>query len=223
MNPTVTIVVAATLPLGASPEQLLACARAYVGEHLGRVWPVACELSLAASPAAGAWPLYLVDDAGQAGALGFHDDEEGRPGGYVQVRECLRHGSAVSEVLTHELAELLCDPSGSLAVLTPRGRFAALEVCDPVERELFAVEGLPASDFVYPSWFGLAAGPQDRFDHLGRVRQPWEVLPGGYVPVCEAGRWSNVFGSLEAQESFGREDRRLHRTERRGRAKALLV
>jgi hypothetical protein len=219
-TPTVNLVIAAQTPLGCSPDDLLRSLDGYVRDHLGPAWGVGAQLRLAEQ--AEGWTLYLIDDADQAGALGYHDDPGGLPRGFVGVRDCLRHGEAVCAVASHELAELLCDPAGNLAVMTPRGRFAALEVCDPVERLTFDVRGLPCSDFVYPAWFGLP-GDGARYDHLGVCSQPWEVLSGGYIPVCEAGRWSNVFGSLAAGERFTAKDRRLHRTERRGRRLAGLT
>jgi hypothetical protein len=72
------------------------------------------------------------------------------------------------------------------------------------------------SDFVYPSYFeAFRRAGSVRFDHLGKVRRPLQILPGGYQIVFRDGQVSQVFGSKAKQRSFAREDRRGHRSEAR--------
>jgi hypothetical protein len=72
------------------------------------------------------------------------------------------------------------------------------------------------SDFVYPAYFEAFHAPSAvLFDHLGLVRTPFEILPGGYQSIYANGGWTQLFGSADKAERFAREDRRGHRSEQR--------
>ena len=210
--PIINIVNRSTLDMGISEKDLLDALNEYVSERLATAWCNICHLRYA-EPGEG-WELWMVNDADQPDVLGFHDvEKDGLPRGFVSVKDCLRHEEPVSVVASHELAEMLNNPSGNLGVFTPRGRWIALEVCDPVERETFLVgNGIPVSDFVYPAWFGLPGGLD--LDHNAECIAPFEILPGGYIPYFDGRRWNNLFGSQSARRLYAEEDRRLHRTER---------
>jgi hypothetical protein len=154
-------------------------------------------------PAPGCWQIVLLDDADQAGALGYHDvTPDGRPLSKVFVKTTKDAGESWTVVFTHELLEMLADPyinsvtfieSGSGGFLIP------VEVGDPVEGEQYGytVGKTLCTDFVLPSWFRQGtAGP---WDHAGHLEQPLYVLPGGYVSIAEAtlpNGWQQVFGDL---------------------------
>lgn len=196
----------------------------YMHYHLYPAWGVSCGVHFG-EPSGDTWELYFLDDADQATVLGLHDVDpaDGLPRGFVNLSECQRLAVHPFTVACHELAEMLTDPMGHVAVQSPRGRWAALEICDPVQGETFPIMGLPAADFCWPGWFGLPQTDPHRYDECGRCAQPWEILPGGYLPVQQNGAWTNLFGSPQREALFAQEDRRLHRTERRSRRPDLTA
>jgi hypothetical protein len=114
----------------------------------------------------------------------------------------------VSVTAGHELAEMLVDPAINLCSAGPNNRMYAYETADAVEEEEFQLNGVALSDFVYPSWFEIFRKPgATRFDHLNKVNRPFQILPGGYMPVFVNGKWTQIFGSKAKAERFAREDR----------------
>src|SRR6266699_3824612 len=95
---------------------------------------------------------------------------------------------------------------------------ALLDTADAVEEEEFLIDRIPMSDFVYPAWFeGFRKAGSAQFDYLKKVRRPFQILPGGYMPVFKNGRWTQIFGSRAKARRFARENRRGHRSTYRGR------
>jgi len=214
MHPTVCLVMKNTVPLPCDPQQLRRCLQTYADAHLGPAWNVGAEVRVGA-PAPGDWPILFLDDADQAGVLGYHDDDQG-PRGFVFVRTAGQDGEPSSVVASHELAELLVDPGANLAALSPRGRWVALEACDPVQGSTFDCEGLPVCDFAYPAWFGQGGGAGG-FDHMGQVPAAWQVAPGGYCLIDDGKGWSAIYGTLATAGAYYRRDKRLRRVTRRRR------
>ncbi|HZT79618.1 MAG TPA: hypothetical protein VFA26_05335 [Gemmataceae bacterium] len=210
---TISLVFRQSTPLGVEPAVLKDVLQRYA-DLVGVPWGVSCQVVVGEQP--GAWPLYFLDDAGQDGVLGEHDDPDAEgprpPEGFVYVRTARQYGEPVSVVAGHELAELLVDPATNLAALSPRERWVALEVCDPVQAHTFTVGGLAVPDFVLPAWFG---GPGSRFDHLGHCTAAWQLLPGGYVLFQQNGRWSQLFADEQARARFQRRAGRFRRPARR--------
>lgn len=144
-------------------------------------------------PVANAWTIVFADDSDQAGALGYHDvTPDGRPRSFVFAKTDLDNGYDWQITATHEVAEMLMDPFIARCEQTGDDRFHALELCDPVEADDLGYEitaggvTMRASDFVTPYWF---SGLPGQYDHLGHVKAPLEVLPGGYAYVYEGGQW----------------------------------
>ena len=72
------------------------------------------------------------------------------------------------------------------------------------------------SDFVYPAYFENFHKPKSvRFDHMGKVSKPFQILAGGYQIIMKNGKWTQTFGSPAKKRAFAREDRRGHRSEER--------
>lgn len=145
--------------------------------------PVRVEFLTKASHApAGAWIIAVLDDADQAGALGYHTtDRAGRPWGRIFVRPCLDYGVEPSTTLSHEVIETFGDPEVVAWRDTGRGYSVAYELCDPVESGSYEVGGVLVSDFVLPSWFDRSAGSRSRFNYLRTVHAPFALDAGGYV------------------------------------------
>lgn len=121
-------------------------------------------------------PLYLLQDADQAGALGYHDtDTSGRPLAKVFVGPVLANGgtwtddaNSVSVTCSHEFLEAIGDPYANWWADSAKGFQRAIELCDFVESQGYASpNGIYVSNFVGPRYFSLAsAGP---YDFMGAV------------------------------------------------------
>jgi hypothetical protein len=132
-------------------------------------------------------------------AVGYHFQEDtGLPVAYVFAREALADDGTIAPTLSHEVLEMLADPAVNLAAERPgRGgrphRFYAYEVCDPVQADLYKIDGEWVSDFVYPEWFEtIWKRDGHRFDHLRKVHEPFEIHTGGYCDVRDRGNWHEV-------------------------------
>lgn len=144
----------------------------------------------------------ILDDADQAGALGYHDEINGRPYGRVFAKTVLDNGGtlnqgplSVSAVLSHELAELFADAACSEWSDRGDGLEVALELADPVENDCYTVtyrgHDISVSDFVFPSYFDpQATGP---YDYLNVLTRPFSIAKGGYLIVRKAGPESQKF------------------------------
>src|SRR5579863_7935977 len=90
-------------------------------------------------PSADHWVLALLDDADQAGALGYHETSPaGQPLGKAFVRTTQQAGDQISVTVSHELLEMLVDPDINQAAEFDDASgnpsiFYAFEVADAVE------------------------------------------------------------------------------------------
>lgn len=146
-----------------------------VAEHFAPAWRGCDAIVVAAEPGAvpsGAWPILLVDRESTDGALGEHHDD-GTPSGTVGILTCKDDGVPWSSCASHEVLELLADPYAD-ACRGDGPAFVALEVCDPVEGQPYAIDGVPVERFVLPSWW--VAGSSG----------PWDFTPPGGAPLLSA-------------------------------------
>jgi len=166
--------------------------------------------------------IVLLDDADQAGALGYHaTTPKGLPYAAVFVRDSVRYLGAghtptgpigdqdvalcVFQVVDHEAKEAMLDPDAADFVDDGTGRLWAKEACDAVEADTFAVTvptaksgpvGLLASNYVLPAFFAVGAdGP---YDALGVLTAPFTIAPGGYTIVEQGGQVGQRFGEVIA-------------------------
>lgn len=218
--PTIACFNQATIPLGVDFDKLIAAMQVYVDKYVAPVWGTPAKLIKSAQFVKGSWAMVFLDDADQPGALAYHDlTPDGFPLAKVFVRTTLQNGERVSVSASHELVEMLVDPAINMMTTGPDAKLIyAYESADPVEALSFKVERIPMSDFVYPSYFEVFRKPgSTRFDRLGKVEKPFQILPGGYQIIFKNGKWTQVTGSAAKRASFAREDRRGHRSECRGR------
>jgi hypothetical protein len=130
----------------------------------------------------GYWPIVISNDAPDD-ALGFHSDDHGQPFSIVRLTDNW------SLTASHECLEMLADPFGnrlvpSFSLEDPKARVSYLvEVCDPGESAQFAYtsNGVLVSDFYTPDFFDPVAAPGVRYDFTGNIKQPRQVLKGGYI------------------------------------------
>jgi hypothetical protein len=135
--------------------------------------------------------IYLGDQSqdpntGIDNALGYHADNfEGVPYGFVYLDVCAEIGEPWSSVLSHEVLELLGDPTAAIAVIGPApdgsgdNVYYDLEVCDPTQGDLYQIDSVTVSNFVGQAYFGLPGGSGDT-NYLKLDLQPFGVRPNGY-------------------------------------------
>jgi hypothetical protein len=136
------------------------------------------------------WELHFLDTSDQAGALGYHYDDNGMPVMRVFAKTDAQYGLSWQVTATHEIFEALGDAYCLLASQDPNAnKFYGYEVGDPVEGDQFAYtyNGVKISDFILPAWFTGDPGP---YDYAKHVSKPLQVLPDGYVSVYQNGAWT---------------------------------
>jgi len=131
----------------------------------------------------GYWPVVLMDKIPYQ-AQGIHlNKKNGDPFALVEI------SSNWALTTSHECLEMLVDPSGnrtvaSNSVKAGQGRVNYLvEVCDPSEAAKFGytVNGVLVSDFYTPEFFDPVSSNGVRYSFVGAIKQPREVLDGGYL------------------------------------------
>jgi hypothetical protein len=224
--PTIACFNRATTALGVDFDKLIAAMQRYVDAYVAPVWGTPAKLVKSTGYVKNAWAMVFLDDADQPGALAYHDlTPDGLPQSKVFVRTTLQNGDQVSVSASHELVEMLVDPAINMMTTGPEdGTFYAYESADPVEALSFKVNGIPMSDFVHPSYFeGFRKAGSVPFDHMKKVKRPFQILAGGYQIIYKDGQWSQLFGSAAKARAFAREDRRGHRSEERAAGRLLVA
>src|SRR5215471_17347428 len=159
------------------------------------------------------WVIGLVTKADQPGALGYHDQTPtGKP--YVKVFPLLdkQDGADLSVTISHEMCETLADPNGARAAQWKDGRFWAYEVCDAVEETSYVIDGVKVSNFVLPPYFEPVVRLTSlKFDWIGKVKAPLEILPCGY------GQWFDPNKGWQ-QVQHAEKPPRAYRLEVKGRS-----
>jgi hypothetical protein len=152
----------------------------------------------------------ILDDADQAGDLGWHTEgPDADVYGRVFARPVLSNGGnaltadlSVCSVLSHECIETLGDRTCAQWAQQASGQLTALELCDPVESDSYRMTITAASgeqvtgtvsDFVLPGWFDSNAAPGPT-DFMGLVTAPFQVRPTGYVIVMSGGTVTEQWG-----------------------------
>lgn len=214
----------ATVSLGVDFDALIAALQVYVDKYVAPVWGTPAKLIKTRGFRKGMWAMVFLDYAGRADAEAFHDlTPDGLPLAKIFVKTTLKAGDLVSVSASHELVEMLVDPATNMMTTGPHKRsMYAYESADPVEELSFPVNGIQMSNFVYPAYFEIFHKRNSvRFDHMKRVHQPFQVLPGGYQSIFKNRKWDTIFGSSAKKKRFAKEDRRGHRSEQRKRGKLI--
>lgn len=199
-----------------------------ISQHFAPFWGVDAALSLVGrgqQPDPAAWKLWLLDTSDQVGDLGYHTaDDAGVPDGKIFVEDDIRYAAEITVTMSHELCELLCDPTTvRMAPALVSGREYGIEVCDPVEADAdgYFCGDIRVSDFVTPLYFGIPnPGGEVVYDYCRRLARPCpELRPGGYLIYRENGQWQTTAAryadgslSLRATRPEGRSFRRAARS-----------
>jgi|ERR1043166_49284 hypothetical protein len=158
-----------------------------------------------------AWMLVIMDDSDQADALGYHDvTRTGRPLGKVFAKTDMEFGLSWTVTASHEVIEMLLNPQLENTVFDQSdiaaGTLYARELCDPCEADLYSykVHGVQVSDFVLPPWFySGSTEPGTRYDFVGFMTRPLQLLPGGYISIFEIPNDGNGWSQLLHDEQRG--------------------
>ena len=222
--PTIACFNQATVALGVDLDKLIAAIQAFVDGDVAPVWGTPARLAKSTGFVKSQWAMVFLDNADQPGALAYHDlTPDGLPLAKVFVKTTLANHDLVSVSASHELVEMLVDPAINLLATGPDPKTVyAYESADPVEALSYPINGIPMTDFVYPSYFENFHKPGSvQFDRLKKVNRPFQILPGGYQIIFKNGKWSQIFGSAAKKKSFAKENRRGHRSEQRKRGHLL--
>lgn len=202
-----------------------------VSRDFAAAWGIDADLTFVPSgsqPADGTWWLSILDNADQAGALGYHDTtNEGLPLGKVFAATDKEFGAHWTVTASHELLEMLRDPDINLTALVQENdttvKLYAYEVADACEADTYGytIGNTLVSDFVYPAWFESFSPAGTKLDQQGQIHKPFEILPGGYISVLDitsSTGWQQVTGqkalssySSRAHVGSRRERRRIPR------------
>ncbi|MGH9508411.1 MAG: hypothetical protein ACRD2M_00610 [Terriglobales bacterium] len=137
--------------------------------------------------------LYLWDSVDVENALGYHDrNNRGIPFGFVFTELSKQLGENWTVTFSHEALELIADPEVNLLVQGPhpadpsRDVFHWYEMCDAVQAETYAIDGVEVSNFVLPLYFtaGEEVGGRNDFlgrSHNGKTLRSFSINSGGYV------------------------------------------
>jgi hypothetical protein len=166
------------------------------------------------------WWLVCNNRSDVPNAGGYHDlQPSGLPYSRVFAGDAYREGFSLTVDLTHELAEMLVDPTLDREWFDGAGKTYLIEVGDPVEDDLYAldIDGVKCSDFVLPSYYRHWTGPAT-FDAAGHLTEPCpRLLSGGYISFLENGQWQQKFARLDngaqsrRSQRYGRAARRATR------------
>ena len=223
--PTIACFNHAKTPMGVDFDALISAMQRFVDEHIAPVWGTSAKLVKSTGFRKGTWAMAFLDSARDAEVEGYHDlTPEGLPMAKVFVRTTLKQKDKVSVAASHELAEMLVDPATNLYSSGPKkNRLYDYEAADPVEELFFELDGIPMSDFVYPSYFEtFHKHGSTRFDHMGKLTRPFAIDKGGYQSYWVGGKEKTAWGSKAKKVRFLQEDRRGHRSTFRHKAERVL-
>lgn len=166
-----------------------------VQRDLPQFWPVDATVIYLSDPGkvpSGVWPLQLVGSL-PPGEGGFHLNKHNQP--YAKVL-ATPGSDGWTVAASHELIEMLVDPSGnrlqsarSIEIVGGKvqdgpSEFEYLvEACDPCEADKYSysIQGVVVSDFITPRFYDPQATPGTRYSYTGAVSAPRQILPGGYI------------------------------------------
>lgn len=173
---------------------VVAALNVQVTQHLLRYWTKAPDaiVRLVTEPQRiprGVWPVMLVDQLKHQEG-GFHYLWHNQPAAKVLLTPGSNDWSISA---SHEVLEMLIDPSGNWLHLAPgiklnNGQIEdddtvdcqyLIEVCDPCEAIHYMIGDVKVADFVTPDFYEPWRGT--RLSFTGGVTNPRRILPGGYI------------------------------------------
>lgn len=181
------------------------------------IWGISATVSAFTKPndvPVGYWPIYVEESSQMpSGVRGLHLDNRKQPYAVVEF------GDHWSLSASHECLEMLVDPSGNRLQASPLLEAAVQQglalhqvqyvvgICDPVEDAQYGyqINGHLMSDFFTPHFYGPATCNGLRYDYVGALSGPLEVLENGSISWLDP-----VTGDVLQLQNFMGPDRRLH-------------
>jgi hypothetical protein len=192
----IAVVNACTCLTDAQIEQAVAALQIQVSRDFAPAWGVDAQLTFfpkGQTPPLGQSQLIVMDTSDDAQALGHHDlTADGFPIGKSFAKSDLDGGYSWTVTLSHELLEMIADPSINLIAEIDNADgtslFIAYEIADPVESDAagYDIDGIRVSNFVLPSYFESFHKPGTKYDFCGLLRGPAPaMLPDGYLSILD--------------------------------------
>jgi hypothetical protein len=197
----IAVINESTVATDAEIESYLPALQTQITRDFGPTWGEGTTLQFFAKtdPAANNhWQVVVLDNADQAGALGYHDvTANDLPLSKVFAATDKQYNQSLSVTMSHEILEMLGDPHINMTATVEDSagniaRVIAYEACDAVEADAlgYEIDGVLVSDFMLPSWFDQNS-KATKFDFAGHCTAPLQVLPGGYIGYwTPAGGWT---------------------------------
>lgn len=151
--------------------------------------------------------IYIGDSyddptVGVGEVLGYHTTNLNKISfGFVYLDICKLYGEAWTVVLSHEVLELLADPTAVLLVTGPDPKDSAksvnyrLEVCDPTQNDNYVIQGIKVCNFVTHKYFGMQGGGYEETNYKKLPLAPFHVMPKGYIEYESQGSSGTIFGA----------------------------
>jgi hypothetical protein len=205
-------------------ESVVAALRKQVHQHLAPIWGVDAEIRFVSrdeAPVPGHWWVEVVDTSDVAGVLGYHTvTPDGLPSARVSVKSSMDAGYAWPAVASHEVLKMLVNPRTNLSVLREgsEGLLYMLEICDACAGDLYSIDDVQVTNFVFPAWYIASQNPgSTQFDYLRHINAPFELMPNGYAvcagPDVRKG-WRHMFGNDQTLSKPGKRSARAPRPRR---------
>ncbi len=167
--------------------------------HVSPIWGQVPALEFVPKGgAANGIPCTISDIPDVPGAAGYHDEDTNGMA-YIKVftfadAPNLVGPNALSVTLSHEILEVIGDSPANKWADGPDGSDYAYELCDAVEGDTYAIDGVSVSNFLYPAFFDPRAARGSKLDYLSKVTKPFAMSPGGYqIKRTEPGATSQIF------------------------------
>jgi hypothetical protein len=143
----------------------------------------------------GAWTMTLQENGSGGGefGLGWHEQTaEGAIVGFVDYAEAGR--PLASETMSHEILEMLVDPTGESLTTNEAGVTYREEIADPMYGSYYEIGGQKVADFALPAWFGIADGLDFAwYTFKFTVEAPFTLGPKGYIEMqCPGKGWTTL-------------------------------
>lgn len=150
-----------------------------------------------------AWRCRIVTemDEKDKGLLGFHLTEV-RNGVTYPYLKVVYHGKETERTISHEMLETWEDPyvtNFMLVKATDANRETVeflVEISDPVQSSDYGyeIDGIMVSNFFFPSFYNLIHVPGTKYDYMGWIEKPRQLLDGGYISFKDArGVWWQAY------------------------------
>lgn len=228
VNPLIYVRNAAESEIGEGDlKRFVAAVQRQVTEDFQPAWGIGAQLVLARSKDEVPERAYQIvvyktaKDADDKDYLGYHYSPNGYPVANIFLDTDLEEDKTISDTLSHEVLEMIVDPSCNLYAYRPSDtgrpeRIYFYEVCDAVQCQHYDIDGVSVCDFAYPEWFENNWKPGSRkFDRLGLIDHPFQVLKGCYADVFEARRGSFTIWGKDTPKETQEKKRSRHRFDAR--------